>query len=73
MPANLKIKTKIRINGKEYGSAGEMPPEVRSVYEKAMADRQTSSGSRVSSHATITFNGQTFSSLEEMPAEVRSI
>ncbi len=74
MPVNLNVKTKININGKEYHSVEEMPPDVRILYEKAMAGRQSSSSSsRVSSHATITYNGQTFSSLEEMPAEVRGI
>jgi hypothetical protein len=30
-------KTTITVNGKTYGSVAEMPAEVRSVYEKAMA------------------------------------
>ncbi len=74
MPINLKVKTRIKINGKEYSSVEEMPPDVRALYEKAMAGRQSSSSSpQVSSHTKITFNGQTFNSVEEMPEEIRRI
>jgi hypothetical protein len=31
------LTPKIVINGKEYATVDEMPPEIRSVYEKAMA------------------------------------
>ena len=38
----MKLTRKIVINGKEYASTDEMPPEIRALYEKAMetfADR----------------------------------
>ena len=43
MPINFNVKTKIKINGKEYNSPEEMPPDIRSLYEKAMANREGSS------------------------------
>ena len=74
MPINFNVKTKIKINGKEYNSPDEMPPDVRSLYEKAMANRQNpSANTRINTSSKITFNGQTFNSLDEMPAEVRRI
>jgi hypothetical protein len=74
MPVHLNVKTKINLNGKTYSSVEEMPPDVRSLYEKAIAGRQSSSsGPQVGSHVSITFNGQTFNSLEEMPADARGI
>ena len=39
---DTKLTRKIVINGKEYASTDEMPPEIRALYEKAMetfADR----------------------------------
>jgi hypothetical protein len=41
MPINFNVKTKIKVNGKEYNSPEEMPPDVRSLYDKAMANRQS--------------------------------
>ena len=38
MPISVKIKAKIKINGKEYASLEEVPPELRTAYEKAMAE-----------------------------------
>jgi len=33
----LTVKRKIVINGKEYHSVDELPPDVRALYDKAMA------------------------------------
>jgi hypothetical protein len=74
MPVNFNVKTKIKINGKEYNSPEEMPPDVRSLFEKAMANRESSSANiHVNTNSKITFNGQTFNNLDEMPADVRRI
>jgi hypothetical protein len=74
MPINFNVKTKIKINGKEYSSPDEMPPDVRSLYQKAMANRQNpAANSQIKTSSKITFNGQTFDSLDEMPVEVRRI
>jgi len=74
MPINFNVKTKIKINGKEYNSPEEMPPDIRSLYEKAMANREGSSANiQGTTNSKIVFNGQTFNNLDEMPADVRRI
>jgi len=74
MPVNFNVKTKIKINGKEYNNLEEMPADVRSLYEKALASRgSTSSNVQFKTNSKITFNGQTFNSLDEMPEDVRRI
>ena len=35
MTTNISVKTKIRVNGQDYGSVNDMPPEVRQAYERA--------------------------------------
>ena len=37
MAMKVSVKTRIVVNGEEYGSVEELPPEVRAIYEKAMA------------------------------------
>jgi len=74
MPVNFNVRTKIKINGREYSSPEEMPPDVRRIYEKALANRQSSPASvQVKTNSRITFNGQSFNSLDEMPADVRRV
>ena len=74
MPINFNVKTKIKINGKEYNNPEEMPADVRSLYEKAIANRQSSETNiQLNTNSKITFNGQTFNNLDEMPADVRRI
>ena len=34
---NITLKTKIRYNGQEYSSVDDLPPEVRSLYQRATA------------------------------------
>ena len=60
---NINVKTKIRYNGREYSSPNELPPEVRSGYEKALAG---------AAQRRITINGQEFGSENELPEEVRN-
>lgn len=74
MPIQLKLKTKIKINGQEYNSPDEMPADVRSLYEKALASRGSASPNiQVKTNSKIRFNGQTFNSIDEMPADIRKI
>ena len=74
MPIKINVKTKIKINGKEYNSPEEMPPDIRNLYAKAMANRGSSSANiQGTTNSKIVFNGQTFNSLDEMPADVRGI
>lgn len=37
MSVNVNIRRKIEVNGKEYGSVDELPPDVRALYDSAMA------------------------------------
>jgi len=74
MPMNFNLKTKIKVNGKEYNSIEELPPDVRSAYEKAIASLQSSASMpAVNSFSQITFNGQTFNNPDEMPEDIRRI
>jgi len=67
MSIKINLKTKIRFNGREYSSLEEMPPEVRQVYENALASGQI----RIQKSAKLVFNGQEYNSLDEMPEPVR--
>ena len=71
MPVNFNVKTRIKINGREYGSPEEMPPDVRQIYEQALSKGVVSS--RVNTKSKITFNGQSYNSPDEMPEDVRRI
>lgn len=55
MSVNFEIKRKITVDGKEYGSLAEVPPEVRTAILEAMASGATSS--RTAFH----INGKTYS------------
>lgn len=71
---NVNVRTKIRVNGKEYSSPDEMPPEIRRAYERAMA--QVAAGRDTLSARSglrVIFNGQEYHSVEEMPAVVRHV
>jgi hypothetical protein len=75
MGLTLNVKRKFIINGKEYNSVEEMPPELREAYEKAV-----SSGSgvefqkpQVSLKTKIVFNGKEYDSLHAMPGDVRGV
>ena len=75
MKVNFNVKRKFIVNGKEYASVEEMPPELREAYEKAV---RSGAGVRiekphVSVEGKIVFNGQEYRSLESMPEEVRRV
>ena len=59
----INVKTKIRYKGQEYSSPDELPPEVRSSYEKALAGAAKSK---------IVINGREFDSENEMPNDMRN-
>ena len=63
---NLNIKTRIKINGKEYSSADEMPDDIRRLYEQVMQGN-------VQKTTKIKFNGQEYAGVEEMQPEVRKM
>jgi len=62
---SITLKSKIRYNGREYSSVGELPAEIRAAYEKA----------RRGGSATTKFvvNGQVFTGENAMPADVRKL
>lgn len=60
---SITLKRKIRYNGKEYSSPTELPPEVRTAYEKALREVATK----------FVFNGEEFANEEAMPADVRKL
>ena len=76
MGINLVLKTRIKFNGKEYGSADEMPADERHAYERAMAswaDPGHANGMiiRTQMSSKITINGQEYDGADHLPPEVR--
>lgn len=75
MSININIKRTIKVNGKEYSSTDEMPPEVREIFQKAMA-ANTGSSQQLSATVTRTkifFNGKEYESIDKMPQDVRRL
>jgi hypothetical protein len=75
MGVTLKVKHKFIVNGKEYSSVEEMPPELRGAYEKAVS---SGSGVRIQKpragmETKIVFNGKEYDSLEAMPGDIRKV
>ena len=64
MGTNVTIKRKIVVNGVEYHSVDELPPEVRAAYDKALTGR---------TKQRVTVNGQDFDSLDAVPHELRAL
>lgn len=72
MPVN-NFKKKIVINGQEYASPEELPPELRQVYEQALARQGNSPQVHISTSSKFSINGQTYNSVDEMPEEARKL
>lgn len=75
MKVNFDVKRKFIVNGKEYSSVEEMPPELREAYKKTV---ESGTGVRiekpqVSVKTKIVFNGREYHSLEAMPADIRRL
>jgi hypothetical protein len=75
MKVNFNVKRKFIVNGKEYNSVEEMPPELREAYEKAA---RSGAGVRIDKphvkvETKIVFNGKEYQNLEAMPADVRRL
>jgi hypothetical protein len=87
MTANISVKTKIRVNGQDYASVDDMPPDIRQAYERALAtlagakhgglldtlEKGIRASVQMTSNAKVIFNGQEYSSVDEMPANVRHL
>jgi hypothetical protein len=67
IPVNIRIKSKIRYNGQEYSSPGDLPAEVRAAYDKAMRAPGV-----VTAHK-IVINGQEFANETDLPAGQKKI
>ena len=77
----MKAVTKITINGRQYHSLEEVPPELREKYAKALQmlrDFETKGPGGLSSESisvkeseSIIYNGQKYNSREELPPEAR--
>jgi hypothetical protein len=77
----VKEVTKIVVNGQEYGSVDQMPPEIRERYLQAItamrgAQVQSPPGpapAKVVYEESIVFNGQKYNSIDELPPDVRQL
>ena len=75
-PANPNFKAKIRIKGKEYASASEMPAKIKEAYARAVGETALlRSGARLASklNARIIINDKEFTNPGEMPVAERRL
>jgi hypothetical protein len=63
---NISFKTKIRYNGQEFSSVDQLPPDIRAIYERALANKgkSMSTGTKVSTRLVV--NGREVGSTDEM-------
>ena len=75
MNVNVNVKRKFKINGKEYNSIEEMPPDIRNAFEKAMASQAGSDhqANPATMQTKIIFNGTEYQSIDVMPQDVRQL
>jgi hypothetical protein len=75
MKVNVNVKKKFIVNGKEYGSAEEMPENIRAAYEKALQNPQGAAGEGGVKIAAgkITFNGKEYENEAAMPSDEREL
>ena len=71
MGLKLAVKTRFVVNRKEYHGVGDLPPDVRAVYEKVMELGGAAGGPAPGPTSVIVFNGQSYDSPEAMPPEAR--
>ncbi|HWY39499.1 MAG TPA: hypothetical protein VNX27_01770 [Chthoniobacterales bacterium] len=62
---SITLKSKIRYNGQEYSSPAELPPDIRTAYEKALHEGDVKK--------RFVVNGQSFNSEHAMPADLRKL
>ena len=62
------VKKKIVVNGQEFHSLDELPPDLRALYDKALA-----SGSDKPTTRRIVFNGRDVDSIDGLPPEAREL
>ena len=74
------MAARINFNGQEYNSPDKMPPQVRQLYERAIARlSQNQQGAlsspkiniKVKTNLRFKYNGQIYNSLDELPPDMR--
>jgi len=77
--------TKITVNGREYDSVEQMPPEVRGEYLRALSALREAGVKEISGvvnqsvtsdsvvRESIVYNGRTYQSRDELPPEARAL
>lgn len=73
---DIRFKTRIRFNGREYASADEMPASVREAYTRAVGETAVlRSGARLAGklNAKVIVNDKEFSSPGELPVAERRL
>jgi len=71
---NISFKTKIRYNGKDFSSVDELPPEMRAIYERALANRSNklmSAGTKVVTQLVV--NGHEVESTKELAEDEQKL
>jgi len=68
MTTGIKITRTINVNGKQYNTLDDLPPEIRQACEQAMA-----SGSKQVTINRITINCQEYEGMDFVPAEYRGL
>ena len=68
METKVTVRTKITVNGKEYKSVDDLPPQLREAYRKAME-----TAPKLSSSTHIVIDGQQYESPDAMPPHVRAL
>lgn len=67
MSFNVEVKKKITVDGKEYESLSDVPPELRTAIVKTLAQGGTNT------KTTVHINGKTYSGVGDLPAPLRAI
>ena len=67
MGINVQVKRKITVDGKDYESLDDVPPDARTAILKTLAHGRTNT------KTTIHVNGKTYSSVEDLPAPLRAV
>jgi hypothetical protein len=71
---NISFKTKILYNGKDFSSVDELPPEIRAIYERALANRSNklmSTGNKVLTQLVV--NGHEVESTKELSEDAQKL
>lgn len=73
MDINVNIKRSYQINGKEYRSREEMPPDVRALFDAAMNPASGKNAARGPITGKIVFNSVEYESIDDMPTYLRNL